>query len=154
MGDWPIHIFNAQHGKIRYLNDVMATYRVHKAGAWSGKDRTEQVLESLKMLDYVDQYLGFRYTGEIKRAKAECYYQLTELELQANRLSTAKNALTQLLKLGRFSGGQRDLGLLLRVRMPSLYRCLKWFRDRLRPAATISVDANNSLGAIGDRRAN
>src|SRR5437762_2202436 len=30
LGDWPLHILNAQHGKIGYINEVMASYRLHQ----------------------------------------------------------------------------------------------------------------------------
>src|SRR6185369_8604367 len=35
IGDWPIHIFNAQHGTIGYMNEIFAVYRVHEAAFWS-----------------------------------------------------------------------------------------------------------------------
>lgn len=35
MGDWIIHILNAQYGKIRYINEVMGVHRIHREGVWS-----------------------------------------------------------------------------------------------------------------------
>ena len=37
-GDWPLHILNAQYGKIGYLKEDMAVYRVHSTGIYSGLD--------------------------------------------------------------------------------------------------------------------
>src|SRR5689334_21978219 len=55
VGDWPLHIFKAQYGKIGYLNEVMAAYRVHEAGAWSLRKRSHQLLVNLKMLENIDR---------------------------------------------------------------------------------------------------
>jgi glycosyltransferase involved in cell wall biosynthesis len=35
MGDWPLHILNAQHGLIGYIDQPMAVYRIHAGGIWS-----------------------------------------------------------------------------------------------------------------------
>lgn len=37
VGDWVLHLLNAQYGKIMYLDEVMGVYRVHEQGAWSMK---------------------------------------------------------------------------------------------------------------------
>lgn len=34
MGDWPVHILNAQHGLLHYVPAAMAAYRIHDAGIW------------------------------------------------------------------------------------------------------------------------
>ncbi len=36
VGDWPIHILNAQHGDYYYMNEVMGTYRIHSGGIHQG----------------------------------------------------------------------------------------------------------------------
>jgi len=38
-GDWFFSLLNAQRGHIGYLPEVMATYRVHANGIWTGRDR-------------------------------------------------------------------------------------------------------------------
>lgn len=42
MGDWVLHLLNAQHGKIGYLDEVMAVYRVHEKGIWSMRPPEEK----------------------------------------------------------------------------------------------------------------
>ncbi|OQB29262.1 MAG: putative glycosyltransferase EpsE [Bacteroidetes bacterium ADurb.Bin174] len=37
VGDYPLHLFNAQYGKIKFFNEVMGIYRVHEGGIWSTK---------------------------------------------------------------------------------------------------------------------
>lgn len=38
LGDWSLHLLNAQYGKIKFIDEVMAVYRVHGGGAWSMQD--------------------------------------------------------------------------------------------------------------------
>lgn len=38
MGDWILHILNAQQGKIKYINEVMGVHRIHGGGIWSGSE--------------------------------------------------------------------------------------------------------------------
>jgi len=33
--DWPLHVLNAEHGNVGYIDEVMGAYRVHSAGFWS-----------------------------------------------------------------------------------------------------------------------
>ena len=42
IGDYPLHLWNAQFGKIKYLDENMATYRVHKDGMWEIKSEFEK----------------------------------------------------------------------------------------------------------------
>jgi glycosyltransferase involved in cell wall biosynthesis len=44
-GDWPLHILNAQHGDIGYLDEVLGVYRKHGQGA-IGKHGTASVFEA------------------------------------------------------------------------------------------------------------
>jgi len=41
MGDWPLKIPNAQHGKIGFINKFMANYRIHSDGYWSSFNQIE-----------------------------------------------------------------------------------------------------------------
>jgi hypothetical protein len=33
--DMPLHVMNAQHGDIGFVDEVMAAYRIHPGGVWS-----------------------------------------------------------------------------------------------------------------------
>ena len=52
MGDWPLHILNAQFGKIGYINEVMGCYRKHKGSNWSSKKLVDQYLLSNTACNY------------------------------------------------------------------------------------------------------
>ncbi|MHC5860777.1 glycosyltransferase [Nostoc sp.] len=65
MGDWTFHILNAQHGKIGYIDKVMAAYRVHPKGVWSSKSRESQIKETIRMLDTIRYNLSSQYQAII-----------------------------------------------------------------------------------------
>src|SRR4029079_8590792 len=38
-GDWALQVLSAQHGDLAYIDEVMATYRVHSGGWWGASRR-------------------------------------------------------------------------------------------------------------------
>src|ERR1051325_3878074 len=79
IGDWPLNILKAQYGKIGYLNEVMAAYRVHTAGAWSLRKRSFQLVLTIKVLDHLDKDLGFKYSATIRGSKTRLLFELAEV---------------------------------------------------------------------------
>jgi glycosyltransferase involved in cell wall biosynthesis len=53
MGDWPLHVLNAQHGGIGYLDEVMAVYRQHAQGVWSGQTQVKALAQSLQAAAWI-----------------------------------------------------------------------------------------------------
>jgi glycosyltransferase involved in cell wall biosynthesis len=52
-GDYYIHMMNAQYGKIHYIDEVMAVYRLHPDSIWSSKNqsyRSQKMQESRKAI--------------------------------------------------------------------------------------------------------
>ena len=48
LGDYYLHMMNAQHGKIYELNSIMAVYRAHSASLWSSLNRYEKFSRTIK----------------------------------------------------------------------------------------------------------
>jgi glycosyltransferase involved in cell wall biosynthesis len=42
IGDYLLHLLNAKYGKIKYVDEVMAVYRIHETSYWSSKKELEQ----------------------------------------------------------------------------------------------------------------
>ena len=136
IGDWPIHILNAQHGGIRYFPEAMAVYRVHQGGFWSGWTPVGRGLEVIRMLDHVDAYLGFEYKKQIRAGKAAWYYRLAETShIQGDRVN-ARIFLKKYFSLGGLKIRMEVLSLLLRMETPALYKRLITLRDFVRSAAS------------------
>lgn len=53
VGDYFLHMLNAQYGKIKKIPDSMAVYRVHEGGVWSMQPNMD-----LKILTYLDAMIG------------------------------------------------------------------------------------------------
>jgi glycosyltransferase involved in cell wall biosynthesis len=56
MGDWPLHILNAQYGKIKYIPQVMAVHRLYKGGTWSLQSHKKNIEY---ILDAYDVFIAY-----------------------------------------------------------------------------------------------
>jgi glycosyltransferase involved in cell wall biosynthesis len=60
--DWTLHLLVAQHGKIKFLKDVMSVYRIHSGGLWNGAPRRVQMQYQV---EGIEQYIKhFKPLGE------------------------------------------------------------------------------------------
>jgi glycosyltransferase involved in cell wall biosynthesis len=54
-GDWPLHLLNAEKGKVLFVDEIMAVRVNHGAGAWSAMQAATQDYNKIKMLcTYLD----------------------------------------------------------------------------------------------------
>lgn len=68
MGDWSLHILNAQHGDIGYLNEVMGAYRVHPGGIYSLRNAIEKVQGTIHWYETINAHLNYEYQDTIRSA--------------------------------------------------------------------------------------
>ena len=61
MGDWPLHILNARHGDIGYIDEVMAVYRSQSTGVWSSKNQMENKIDSICAANKIKPALNCRH---------------------------------------------------------------------------------------------
>jgi len=134
IGDWALHIMNAQHGKIRYFPEAMAVYRVHQQGVWSGSAPVGRGLEVVKMLDYVDAYLGFKYKKQICTAKANWYWELAQICHRQGDHIQARGYLRKYFWLGGLRTCRNLLSFILQTKTPALYQSLRSLKEFLSPA--------------------
>ncbi|HEX3599731.1 MAG TPA: glycosyltransferase [Lacipirellulaceae bacterium] len=88
LGDWPLHLLNAEHGNIGYLPEVMATYRVHRGGVWSGASQATRITAILEMLTAVDHHFHEKYATTIDRYRlGTMRYVLGELDAVKTRVA-------------------------------------------------------------------
>ena len=78
-GDWVLHILNARHGKIGYINQSLAVYRVHSNGLFSSMKKNQQLKEAIKCYKLLNEYLDFEYNYIIK--SEEIYRSLSCLSI-------------------------------------------------------------------------
>lgn len=53
LGDYYLHMMNAQYGNIFCIDEVMAVYRVHKNSVWSSKSLIERMQKTLDAMIYI-----------------------------------------------------------------------------------------------------
>jgi glycosyltransferase involved in cell wall biosynthesis len=68
MGDWPLHILNGERGPYAYLPEVMAAYRVHDGGTWSGSSRIKILERTLAGAKLIESHLDGRCSAEIGKS--------------------------------------------------------------------------------------
>lgn len=92
MGDWPLHILNALHGKIGYINEVMAVHLNHRGGAWAAmrQNRLEAQKASMLLYDILYIHLENKYRPEIARLLHKLCIEIAKGYEDSDQLSQAK----------------------------------------------------------------
>jgi glycosyltransferase involved in cell wall biosynthesis len=87
MGDWPLHIMNAQHGKVGYIPEVMAAYRIH-ANSCLSRPLVDKLMDCVGFYHAINGYLNFEYDPVVREMLAETYQALSAVHYW--RLDLAK----------------------------------------------------------------
>lgn len=71
--DYLFHLIHAKHGKIKYLNKVMAVYRKHAGGIWAGAGQTEDFwlrcgLLQARFYDIIQKKFNVDKNAELKES--------------------------------------------------------------------------------------
>jgi glycosyltransferase involved in cell wall biosynthesis len=74
--DWVLHILNAQHGSIGYLDDIMGVYRVHRGGVFSSLSKIRKLESHLADYRRLDPGLYRLHLDAKKRGVSRIYYEL------------------------------------------------------------------------------
>jgi len=69
IGDWPLHVLHAQFGWIGHIPEVMAAYRVHGGGLWSGQRARERAEEFMVTLRLLDATMDYRYHSAVEEVE-------------------------------------------------------------------------------------
>lgn len=134
MGDWPMHVFNAQHGNIRYFNEVMAAYRVHRGAGWSLLSSASRITQSIEVIDHLNAHLGFKYERRVKRTKAAWYGELAGIYFQQGDLGRSREFAARSFALNPFN--LRNLRALFMSQTPWLYNRAKMLKSFIRSAVS------------------
>jgi glycosyltransferase involved in cell wall biosynthesis len=76
--DWPLHILNAEHGRIGYIDEVMGVYRYHSGGLYSPFSESKKQQETLKFYRSINRYLNYRYNKIINIAISRYFFEWAE----------------------------------------------------------------------------
>jgi glycosyltransferase involved in cell wall biosynthesis len=67
--DWIFNMACSQFGKIGFIPDKMSVYRIHSKGAWSGKDRFEQLDYIRNYIDVSNKFFDYKYDALFSQRK-------------------------------------------------------------------------------------
>ena len=85
MADWPLHVLNAQHGDIGYIDLVMAVHRVHSNSLWSPRSAVQRRRAAVETLKTFRQNLDPRYDRKLEESIARWHFKvLNALRLEGN----------------------------------------------------------------------
>jgi len=118
--DWALHVLNASHGTIGYIDAIMATYRLHDGGLTAQvrdvSGHHEYVSELIRMYRYFRRFLGNGYRRTIRAQVESCHQWFIDRYLQTNEKGRAfKHAVRYLVACPGFRSFRRLIrtGLLL-----------------------------------------
>jgi glycosyltransferase involved in cell wall biosynthesis len=119
--DWPLHLLNAEHGDIGYLDEVMGVYRVRPGSFWSTDmalyRRIEDVESMIRAYRTVNRYTGYRFDRKIRRQVLPLYRRAAEVSLGTGAYGrAAAYSLRALLNAGVEPPGHRRQSLRLLAR--------------------------------------
>ena len=129
-GDWIIEIMLAQQGDIGYCSDVMAVYRTHNSGIWSGLSHISRLKEKIKFYKCINPYLDFKYNWLIRGILSRLYYRLArEYESMGEITNARRYAISSAMNLSpkerkHFINLGHSLG---RLFVPRLYHAVMKF---------------------------
>ena len=103
MGDWPLHLLNAQFGDYWYIPKVMAVHRLHKKSTWMLQDQNRNVQFVIDAYDIMiagfEQGKSYAYAEELKRGR-EAFIRSREMEAKNKRpgyKNRAKNLIIRMI---------------------------------------------------------
>ncbi len=89
MGDWPLHLLNAQFGKIKYLPIVSAIHRNHSTGVWSTRTTISKIQQTLAVYDCLQTHTEFYNLKNFKKAKSNLHFSSVKYYLKEGKILQA-----------------------------------------------------------------
>ena len=123
IADFPLHVLNAQYGKIGYINKVMGAYRVHRGGTFSAESTARNTEEVVREYDFLDAELNYKYHDTIEGIRS--YWQAVEF-YRSGDLARAQEYAAKRVGVAPFNT-QAVMAWLLTHSAP-LYRLVKTLR--------------------------
>jgi glycosyltransferase involved in cell wall biosynthesis len=75
-GDWPLFLLAMRHGSAGYIPEVMARYRQHSGGLWTGLEPRAQIEQMLLFFDTLLGRLGTQRDEPIHQAMSKWFKEL------------------------------------------------------------------------------
>lgn len=112
--DYPVHLLNAQHGKIGFINEVMAVYRIHKGGMWGAKNPAELYAKWIPIIKECRKQFYPRGEKQFTEQLAKSHQQLCFAYFEANRYKDFRQNFSACIPLVRHIKGRAFFALTVR----------------------------------------
>src|SRR5262249_8898082 len=136
--DWPLHVLNAIHGKIGYLDEVLGAYRVHPGGIWSMNlsqyRKSEDIEGMIRAFDLINRHLEYRYDKAITQCVRPLHFKAAENLYGAGRYREAAGYAKEHLRGLSFRDRRRQRFMrrvILSGYLPRAYGMLKRAKARV-----------------------
>lgn len=60
-GDWFMSMIYAEHGPIKYMDEVMSVYRINACGIWSSMNQYERIIKNIQGIIVYNKLLNYKY---------------------------------------------------------------------------------------------
>lgn len=94
-GDWPLHILNAQHGKIFYDKECMSVHRNHSDGVWSSQKAIRRIENSLNVCEVIGKELKLEANPRLKAGKSKLLLASVKYLIKERKYFTAAKNLME-----------------------------------------------------------
>jgi len=98
-GDWPLFLLAASSGSIAYIDRLLAAYRVHAGGVWSGLNMIRQFEETLGFQQDIRPHLAPRYLPFLDRTRGDLHIRLARHYRGVGDIGEARRHLSIALRL-------------------------------------------------------
>lgn len=97
IGDYPFHLYNAQFGNIKYLDEVMGVYRVHEGGIWGVFSKEKLYERWIPMLSKIEDKFSTEVCKKLNIQKKKALLDLYMISFNNNNTENQKKAVEQLV---------------------------------------------------------
>ena len=101
IGDYPLYLFNAQFGKIKFIKEVMGVYRIHEGGIWGQfQENSVEKINSkwIQLLDKIEDKFSLEVNKYLSQHKKNALLDLYKLYSNQDDTVKAINAINQLMQ--------------------------------------------------------
>ena len=127
--DWPIHILNAEHGSIGYINEVMSVYRQHRNGLYSPMSESEKQAATRNFYKVMNANLDYKYDGIIRNACSRYFFEWAEEYASRGEICRARSCLLTSVLTGGISNRALVLKVIKLGLRISMLPALRVFKD-------------------------
>lgn len=151
--DWLMWILIGEHGRIGYIPEILATYRVHQGGMWSTRQQKaiEKTLETLRI---AKGNLSTRYQALIEQTISFFEFVLCEFFAKQKRYREARSAYLNYRrnrKLGNRISLAAELKLFLKLYLPGFAAALRIMKSLVDRASGNVPSSTANLESLGCR---